>query len=315
MNQIANPSGALYLIQGEVLYEFNRLDEAENSIRKAIKLCEEQHHAAAIPYCYAQLARIDLAQQNHTNAENNALESMKSLRQLDVPHWVDSFVMAWQIHYSLKKGDSDQTNALLSERNLPLPCQFSYPNETEYLVYARWLAHQNKLDQATSILQQLDEWLVSIDWINLALEVKLGWANLLFSQGDKNGALDILEPALKLAETEGYCRSFLDENGSMQALLKEAKEQNKYPECCSALLLDSSNNKPITSFDGSIEPLSQRELQILRLLKTRLTVVEIAGEIYVSVNTIKTHLKNIYSKLNVHTRNEAIQKAMEMHIL
>ena len=314
-NRISNPSGALYLIKGELLYEFNRLNEAQNSICKALYLCEEQHHAAAFPYCHAQLARIYLAKQDQLKAENESRESMKLLGQLDIPHWVDSFVIAWQIKYSLLKENLFQAETILSERNLPLPCKFNYPNETEYLVYARYLAHQNKIDQAIDILQQLDEWLVSIDWINLALEVKLLWSNLLFSQGFRNEALNKLKSILKVASTEGYYRLFLDEYEPMQALLLEAKRQNFYPEYCSILLFESEKKVQTITYNDSVESLTQRELQLLQLLRKRLTIAEIAREIYVSVNTVKTHTKNIYLKLNVHSRKEAIQKAAEMHII
>ncbi|MGD9202723.1 MAG: LuxR C-terminal-related transcriptional regulator, partial [Chitinispirillia bacterium] len=314
-NKISNPSGNLYLIKGELLYEFNRLNEAEKSIRKALYLCEEQHHAAAFPYCHAQLARIYLAKQDQLKAENESRESMKLLGQLDIPHWVDSFVIAWQIKYSLLKENLLQAETILSERNLPIPCKFNYPNETEYLVYARYLAHQNKIDQAIDILQQLDEWLISIDWINLALEVKLLWSNLLFSQGFRNEALNKLKSILKVAKAEGYYRLFLDEYEPMQTLLLEAKRQNFYPEYCSILLFESEKKVQTITYNDSVEPLSQRELQLLRLLHKRLTIAEIAREIYVSVNTVKTHTKNIYLKLNVHSRKEAIQKAAEMHII
>jgi LuxR family maltose regulon positive regulatory protein len=314
-HQIANPSGSLYLIQGEILYELNQLAEAESSIDKALQLCEEQHHAAALPYCHIQLARIYMAAEDNKKAEFETHESMKSLRQSDVPHWVESFVIAWQVRYHLKTGKFHQAEIILAERNLPIPCKFNYPNETEYLVYARWLASQNRITRAIDILQQLDEWLVSIDWLNLALEVKLVRANLLFLQGSHKEALDKLKPALKLAHVEGYRRMFLDESEPMHALLKEAKEQNIYPEVCSMLLFDFKDKDLSFACNYSVEPLSRRELQVLKLLNTQMTSAEIAQEIFVSVNTVKTHLKNIYSKLDVHNRKEAVQKATEMHIV
>jgi LuxR family maltose regulon positive regulatory protein len=261
------------------------------------------------------LARIYFAQKHLIKAEHEILESMKSLGQLDVPHWVESFVISLQVHYFLKIGDFNQGEIILSERNLPIPYRFYYPNETEYLVYARWLSNQNKTDQAIDILEQLDEWLISIDWINLALEVKLVWAKVLFSIGYNKEALDKLKSAVKLAHTEGYCRSFLDEYEPIEALLKEAKKQNIYPEYCSTLLFDSKNTAQAIAYDNCTEPLSRRELHVLKLLNTQMTSSEIAREIFVSVNTIKTHIKHIYSKLNVHTRKEAIQKATEMHII
>lgn len=314
-NQIANPSGALYLIQGELLYEFNRLDEAEKSMHKALHLCEEQHHAAALPYCHTQLARIYFAQKHVVKAEHETLESMKSLRRLDVPHWVERFVISWQVHYLLKNGDFDQAKIILSEWDLPIPCRFNYPNETEYLVLARLLSSQNKTDQAITILKQLDEWLISIDWINLALEVKLVWAKVLFSIGNTKEALDKLKSAIKFAHLEGYCRSFIDESEPIEALLREAKKQNIYPDYCSILLFDSKNNVHAINYADCLAPLSRRELHVLKLLNTQLTSAEIAQEAFVSVNTIKTHIKNIYSKLGVHTRKEAVQKARKMHII
>jgi LuxR family maltose regulon positive regulatory protein len=129
-------------------------------------------------------------------------------------------------------------------------------------------------------------------------------------------ALEPLSRALSLAEPEGYVRIFVDEGPPMAHLLEVAIKHGNAPYYARQLLsaFDSaSDSPPITQ--ALIEPLSKRELQVLRLLGTDLDGPDMARELVVSLNTLRTHIKNIYSKLGVSSRRAAILRAGELDLL
>jgi len=136
------------------------------------------------------------------------------------------------------------------------------------------------------------------------------------AQGDIPSALVPLESALTLAEPEGYVRIFVDEGPPRAALLREAAKHGIAPNYVGQLraaFAKTEGKRPVTQL--LIEPLSERELQVLRLLGTELNGPEIARELMVSLNTMRTHTKTIYNKLGVHNRRAAVRRAEELALL
>jgi LuxR family maltose regulon positive regulatory protein len=137
------------------------------------------------------------------------------------------------------------------------------------------------------------------------------------AQENDDRALSSLEEALMLAEPEGYVRTFVDEGDQMKELLRQAASNGIATDYVGKLLIEF---EPIKTDKQQIdqpliEPLSERELEVLRLLATELSGPEIAQELMVSLNTMRTHTKNIYSKLNVNSRLAALSKARELGLL
>jgi LuxR family maltose regulon positive regulatory protein len=130
---------------------------------------------------------------------------------------------------------------------------------------------------------------------------------------DIPAALASLQRALTLAEPEGYVRIFVDEGPPMASLLRAAAKQGtarNYVRRLLAAVNKTENSMPASQ--GLIEPLSARELDVLRLLGTDLDGPEIARELVVSLNTMRTHTKNIYAKLGVNNRRAAVRRAREL---
>jgi len=145
------------------------------------------------------------------------------------------------------------------------------------------------------------------------------------AQGNIPTALVSLERALRLAEPEGYVRMFVDEGPAMAHLLREAATSGIMPDYTSKLLAafeaEQQRNvaePPLPASAASqplIEPLSQRELEVLRLFKTELSGPEIAHELVIALSTVRTHTKSIYSKLNVTNRRAAVKRAVELGLI
>ena len=135
-------------------------------------------------------------------------------------------------------------------------------------------------------------------------------------RGDTPAALVALEGALARAEPEGYVRVFVAEGRTMAELLKDAVKRGIATDYARQLLPAFGNAEvkgPVRR--DLIEPLSDRELDVLRLLGTELDGPEIARELTVSLNTVRTHTKNLYSKLGVNNRRAAVKRAEELQLL
>jgi LuxR family maltose regulon positive regulatory protein len=133
--------------------------------------------------------------------------------------------------------------------------------------------------------------------------------------GDRTQALATLEQVLVATEPEGHVRLFLDEGAPMEALLRAADLRLVAPSRVTALLPAAT-----TSAGGSLQaplldPLSDRELEVLRLLNTAMSGPEIARELFVSPNTLRTHTKHIFSKLEVNSRRAAVHRAGELGLI
>ena len=139
-------------------------------------------------------------------------------------------------------------------------------------------------------------------------------------RGDPAAALAPLERALTLAEPEGYVRVFVDEGAADGCPARGGRRRGIIARATSARLLSAfaaTRPRPTgaAGAGGLVEPLSDRELDVLRLLATDLGGPEIARELVVSLNTVRTHTKNIYAKLGVNNRRAAVSRAEELDLL
>ena len=135
--------------------------------------------------------------------------------------------------------------------------------------------------------------------------------------GERDKSMLALEQALISAKPEGYVRIFVDEGDPMEALLRESVTRGIAPDYVSKLLaaFETDNVQVVPpSATSLIEPLSERELEVLHLLKTELSGPEIADQLMIALSTMRTHTQNIYSKLGVSNRRGAVHRAEELNL-
>lgn len=120
---------------------------------------------------------------------------------------------------------------------------------------------------------------------------------------------------MRLAEPEGYARVFLDLGPPMAALLQTAARRGVMPAYAGRLLGQDQHTRATAVDRGLVEPLSDREREVLRLLATDLSGPEIASELVVSLPTVRTHTQRIYAKLGVHNRRLAVRRAKQLDLL
>ena len=231
-------------------------------------------------------------------------------------------IAALKARIYLKQGRPDKVRAWAAERGLSLADEVSYLHEFEHLTLAR-LEIANPLVNA--LLARLLQAAEAQKRRGSTLDILLGQALAYEAQGNRPQALAALKRALSLAEPEGYVRMFLDEGSSMAQLLLKAAVSRIMPDYTGKLLaafeaeqLRSAGESPLPTPPASqppIEPISQRELEVLRLFKTELSGPEIARELVIALSTVRTHTKSIYSKLNVNNRRAAVKRAEELHLI
>lgn len=215
-----------------------------------------------------------------------------------------------------------------------------YLHEYEYLTLARVaissvLSDRNRRDRTDNALDQviglLNRLLVvaeAEDRTGSIIKVLVVLALASEAQGNVSGAISSLERALILSEPEGYVRIFAECGAPMARLLRKAMTRGITPTYTNELLSalktwghpsETLSPSPIPHFQRlsvvEVEPLSQREQEVLRLLTTELSGPEIARELVVALGTVRTHTKRIYSKLNVTNRRAAVKRATELSLI
>jgi LuxR family maltose regulon positive regulatory protein len=194
--------------------------------------------------------------------------------------------------------------------------ELSYVREFEYLTLARVMLAQGQLGKALDLLERLLPAAEQGGRTGSVLEILVLRALGHQSHGDTQSAVTSLARALVLAEPEGYERLFIDAGPPMTALLRAAAEQGTTPAYAGRLLaLGGTSYDHVPAQRGVIDPLSERELDVLRLLGTDLSGPEIARELVVSLHTVRSHTKSIYTKLGVNTRRAAVREAGDLRLL
>jgi LuxR family maltose regulon positive regulatory protein len=214
----------------------------------------------------------------------------------------------------IRQGRLGDALAWSRDRGLTAEDELSYLREYEHLTLARLLLAQGSLDEASDLLERLLGAVTVGHREGVVIEILVLLALVARQRGDLPAALASLERALTLAEPEGYVRLFVDEGAPMTALLEAARGTEVAAYAEGLLVALHAQDSPPAAQD-LVDPLSQRELDVLRLLGTELAGPEIAAELVVSLNTVRTHTKAIYAKLGVNSRRAAVRRGDELGLL
>jgi LuxR family transcriptional regulator, maltose regulon positive regulatory protein len=221
------------------------------------------------------------------------------------------------------QGWVDDALAWARDQGLSADDDLSYLREHEHITLARVLLAQHRAQPAAASLQDVARLLERLleaaeagDRTGTVIEILVLQALTSHARGNVPEALAALERALTLAEPEGYVRLFASEGPPMAALLRATAKQGIALSYVYRLLaaVNRSEDRPSLR-QGLIEPLSERELEVLRLLGSDLDGPDIARELTVSLNTVRTHTKSIYAKLGVNNRRAAVRRAGELGLL
>lgn len=218
------------------------------------------------------------------------------------------------------------------EQGLSAGDDLTFLHEFEHITLARLLLAQAGSDgagsspvEALGLLERLGQAAEEGGRTGSRIEILVLQSLARQSQGELPAAIGLLERALTPAGPEGYARIFLDEGPAMAQLIREASGRGMMPHFTAGLLAAFDGDQqgltaemlqpaPLAS-SVPMEPLSRRELEILRLFKTELSGPEIAQELVIGLSTVRTHTKSIYGKLNVSSRRAAVIRAVELGLI
>ncbi|HEX6150336.1 LuxR C-terminal-related transcriptional regulator [Nocardioides sp.] len=225
-------------------------------------------------------------------------------------------IHALRARLHLTHGDVGAAEAWTEEHGVTADDEPTYLREYEHLTLARLLLAQQRHGDALTLLDRLEA-AAAAHRPGSAIEIRMLRALAEHGADRRGRALRDLERALTQSpEPEGYVRLFLDEGAPMLALLRAAVEDGVLQEHTARLLAAAGPAQPATHQQrGLPDPLSERELEVLRQLDTGLTGPEIARQLFVSLNTLRTHTKRIFTKLDVNNRAAAVRRARELGLL
>jgi LuxR family transcriptional regulator, maltose regulon positive regulatory protein len=245
-------------------------------------------------------------------------------------------VAALKARVYIRQGRLSEALGWAREQGLSVDDDLRYTREFEHITLARVLIAAGKsnreagsLDEATRLLGRLLQAAETGGRMGSVIQILLLQALAFQARGDLPHALAPLERALALAEPEGYVRIFVDEGEAMRMLIADfrlsiekqmsgsAHAQLGYTGKLLAAFVPPVNKQSTIKNPKSemVEPLSERELEVLKLLRSELSGPEIAGQLIVSLHTLRTHTNNIFKKLGVNNRRAAVRRAEELDLL
>jgi LuxR family transcriptional regulator, maltose regulon positive regulatory protein len=307
---------------GLLCYETNQLSEARKHLEEALALSKRLSLEAQLTFSYGALGLILFAQ----GETERALESLQKAYQLAVQTGLsdDQVFRAWEANIHLQQGD------LAFARRWAETLKLSVDDTPEYLkldvhfVYARLLLAQGQVDAARDWLKKLEAFAKERLLFRRLLTVHILQALTAARLGEQVDARDYLAKALTIAAPENYYRAFLNEDERVMSLLTEVRHLE--PAFVDKLLEYANISRPkqiipehpqvdTANAETLFEPLSDRELEVLALIAGGYANREIASKLFISQGTVKRHINNIYSKLGVNSRTQALVKARVLRLL
>jgi LuxR family maltose regulon positive regulatory protein len=333
------PGDGLSLAWSLLSYEANELDSARDQVLRALALCERANILDGILWGQHILARVHLA----CGEIDGALKAIQKARRLSAsgkPQ--EAWFAALEADINLRRGDLAVAArwaraAELTHTDIP-----HHWDELPYFTYARLLLAQDRTEEAGVLLATIERSAREGKRHRKLITVYLLQALVQRALGDELQAIARVEDALRLAAPEDYYRAFLDEGQAIARLLPRVHHVSPefVDDLIEAFRTQASRRRPISpaspvqaaeresmraertpsplstlDSEALTEPLSERELQVLRLVANGLSNREVSQALFVTVGTVKKHLNNVFGKLGVKSRTQAVARARDLSLL
>ena len=323
---------------GRLSREWNELDLAVRHMQHAMTLGEQAGQNIYMSPIYLASAQVHWTRGEVREALADLDKAEQAAQRLG-HHRASGQAQAFRVQLGLAQGNLSQAEQWSEEANIDVSDELAYERETDYLLLARLRMAQNRTREAVGLLDRLLAADEEAGRTGNAISVLALQALAHWQLDNAEQAVSTLDRLLVLAEPEGYVRVFVDEGPPMQALLttwlsspaqqRGARGTDGSAEYVRKLLAvfpaaevhpdssseDTGRQKTDLSRSPLLEPLTTREQDVLELLAAGLSNAEIAARLIVTVGTVKTHIKSIYSKLGVNSRTQAIARARELGVL
>jgi LuxR family maltose regulon positive regulatory protein len=311
-------TGFAGLLQGKLLYEWNDLEAAERSLQQGLDLLRYGGIGAHFGNLDAMLAQTKQALGDHGGARAMIQRAVQRAQSANIARLVLQ-ARAYEARIWLAQGELDLARCWASDyRQLGAT---EYVRDFEDCTLARILLAGDQPDEALTLLDGMVPSAEASGRTGNLIEILALRALARQALGEESAAVHDLARALGEAEPEGYIRTFVDIGQPMAALLKQAARHGIAPAYVSRLLSALGDAQALglmstpSPTQPLVEPLTERELEVLQLLAEGLSNREIGQRLYISLPTVKSHTRNIYGKLGVHSREQAVVQARALGIL
>jgi LuxR family maltose regulon positive regulatory protein len=328
-------SPAYYVGMGELLYEWNNLDAAEGYLARGMELVQGTlaTEADVILRGYLALARVQQARGNGEEALTTLDAFMQLARERQLFALLIERAAALRARLQLQQGNLDAALRWAEGSGLAPDDAISFPREAAQLTLARVRIAAGQVEAVVPLLGRLLADAEAKARMHSVIEILTLQALACNVRNQRDDALGALERALILAEPEGYVRSFVDEGAPLAALLRAAAVCSSAPAyvarllaafpsselrvLCDELDIDQAptQNAKLRTQNVPVEPLSERQLAVLRLMAAGRSNQEIAKQLVITLNTVKKHSSNLFLKLDVTSRTQAIARARDLGLL
>jgi LuxR family maltose regulon positive regulatory protein len=298
-------AGLALVTLGELVYQANELAEAEQLIRRGTALIEPLALLGADISAQLALARLRQAQGAAAEARHILAAVRQRLSQARFDAY-EPLLAAVEAELLLRQGVVEPVETWAATAVTTLNQVSRYQRELDLLVLARLRLATGQFELALSFLAELE---AAVEQSGRQLVQITIWLLRAQAFGRQDEAKAALATAVRLAAPENYRRLFLDEGDAIAEMLPAVREVA--PAFVDAVLADFGRGR----VDSLVEPLSERELEVLRLVADGRSNREIADQLFVTVGTVKKHLNNVYGKLGVGRRTEAVAQAREVGLL
>jgi LuxR family maltose regulon positive regulatory protein len=306
-----------------VFLEWNDLSAAMDAVSKGMELSKRGAGIDIGVVGTADLVRTLLA----LGELEKAQEAILKLKEA-YPELAAARLPAIEAMILIVKGDLVAARSILEAEGFSSEDSPDFNQLLTQRLVAKVLVEEGKNEEALDFLHRLKAFTVEKEVTRNTIEILILQAIALQAMDKEHQAIEALREALLLGKPEGFVRTFINEGAAMGKLLRKAKAHGVQVDYVSKLLdeleKEGFKERPLIGAPLSrvkagqatlVEPLTERELDVLRLLRTDLSAPEIADHRYVAVSTVRSHTKSIYSKLEVHGRREAVAQAEELGLV
>jgi len=329
-------TGVYYIVCGELAYEWNKPDEAIRLVIEGIHHSEKVGEQTILVIGLLTLGRVMYGGGFIKESLEALDEAGRRIRAMDALYWLP-VLEASRVRLWLAKGEMEPISRWVATNRMSIYDRLSSEREFEYITLARVLLAQGNWDKAVPLLIRLLTFTEQEIRPASVIEV-LNLQALAYQERDeKEKALEALHKSLTLAEKDEYLRTYLDEGLPMLRLLKkfgrwmEQRPQDSKVDVSTGYikkLIKLLQNDNVTKAQNlqvcngnynqawqAVEPLTEKELEVLRLLARDMKNSDISDLLNISLNTVKVHTRNIYNKLVVGNRFHAVERARELRII
>jgi len=309
-------AGKLCASLGRLAYERNLLNDADQYIHQCIDLCRQWGEFDLQAIACTMLARLELVRGNLEEAQEASRKAeqlageypLSPLRSIQLKN---ELALYW-----LAQGNLEKPSLLIQKSALSGKDGIPYQREPEYVILLRTLLAQNDYKAAITLSKRMLKQAEHTGRNGLIIEILILLALAFQGKKETDQALETLEKALALAQPEGYIRVFLDEGEAMTRLLCHAQSRQVGNGYAAVLLSGIGRISGMTQPSKQLlsKPLTTRELEVLKLIESGCSNQDIARQLVISMPTVKRHISNIYAKLGVESRTQAVAIGKELRI-